>query len=232
MTDLLPPDVATNTLANFSAKNLAHVPLGYLLLLLSLVGHTVFSVLGRLYTGVAAGGGVQRIVRSIYFGSATVTPALAGEPVNVTVKPAAAGTSPGFVLRRWMVLLAVASLLTLAGVTLLITGCAGTPADRVALNVTGTQVVSVDAAMQAWRDYVLQGLATQEQVDRVHVLYDSYYAAGLTEKAAWLAYAQNSTNGPTWQRATASLIAAEGPLINFITSVLPASSAAKLKGTN
>jgi hypothetical protein len=120
-------------------------------------------------------------------------------------------------------------LLCLSGGALLLPGCS-TTADRTAITAAGTQVISVDAAMKAWADYVNQGLATQSQVDQVHALYDKYYAASLVEKAAWTAYVSGASDATAWQKAVSIVAATEKPLIDFITSLLPSSTVAQLKG--
>jgi len=81
-------------------------------------------------------------------------------------------------------------------------GCGTTPA-RTALTATGIQVVTVDAAMSAWADFVRAGYANPAQVQAVKSAYQHYYNAALAEKAAWMAYASAPTNATPAQVAQA-----------------------------
>lgn len=119
----------------------------------------------------------------------------------------------------WAVLLAGIIAIGLAGCS--------TP-QRAALTATGVQVVTVDAAMNAWGDYVRAGAATQAQVDAVKLAYQHYYQAALVEKAAWLAYASAPTNATPAQTAQAVTQAAQGPLIQLVLGFLPPDKVAAL----
>ena len=100
------------------------------------------------------------------------------------------------------------------------TGCS-TPPTRVATEIAGTQVVTVDAAMKAWADYVRAGHATQAQVDRVHALYDKYYAAALVEQAALVAYAADNIAGkPAYDAALSAVAAFSSDLITLVQSFI------------
>ncbi len=100
-------------------------------------------------------------------------------------------------------------------------GCAKNP-QAVIVAAEGATVKSVDQGMQAWRDWVVAGRATQQQVDAVKVAYNQYYGAQLGAKAAlelWV-----SSNTPESQdaatKARQSAIVAEGALISLLTDYL------------
>lgn len=99
------------------------------------------------------------------------------------------------------------------------TGCA-TPPARIATNVAGTQVITVDAAMNAWRDWVIAGHATQAQVDRVKALYRKYYAAALIEQRGLETYV-NTKDETAYKAALAAVAATSADLISFITQLTP-----------
>lgn len=103
------------------------------------------------------------------------------------------------------------------------TGCA-TPPLRVANSAANVQIDSVNAAMDAWGDYVRSGKATQAQVDKVHAAYDKYYSALKVEKDAMLAY-QGAASDPAsagdlkskWDEAKDSLSNAIGDTLAMIS---------------
>jgi hypothetical protein len=114
---------------------------------------------------------------------------------------------------KWIVL---SVLLGLA--VLLPTGCSSTP-EAVATQAAGTQVLTVDAAMKGWADWVNQGRATQEQVDKVRDLYMTYYIAAKAEEKALIAYVGSSTNNPAsvdWPAAARAVQAAQADLLALI----------------
>lgn len=109
-------------------------------------------------------------------------------------------------------------------------GCQA-PADRIAVNAAGTVVITVDAAMKAWKAQVVAGKATQAQVDTVKDAYQKYYLATMLERDALIAYEQSKseTAQSNWQKATSIAQASFGNLVNLITQFLPADKAAALK---
>lgn len=98
------------------------------------------------------------------------------------------------------------------------TGCGSTP-QATATHVAGAQVLTVDAAMQAWAEWVNAGYATQAQVDAVRDAYMTYYIAAQAEKKTLLASVQGTDpNAPkdAWQTAASAARAAQNDLIALI----------------
>lgn len=114
-------------------------------------------------------------------------------------------------------------------------GCK-TPPDRVAVTSAETVVITVDAAMQAWREQVVAGKATQTQVEAVRSAYNKYYAASLVERDALRVYATANTNSVPLtfttglQTAVGAALSAKTDLLNLVTQFLPANKVAALKG--
>ena len=80
--------------------------------------------------------------------------------------------------------------------TCLIQGCGSTPV-TVAVNTERATIPIVNAAMFAWKDWVVAGNATQAQVDAVKDAYNKYLLAQYTASNACVAYfttAASSTN--------------------------------------
>jgi hypothetical protein len=112
-------------------------------------------------------------------------------------------------------------LFTFAGCSF--TGCS-TPALRIANSAAATQIDTVNAAMNAWGDYVRSGNATQAQVDRVHAMYDEYYKAVRIERDAMLAYQAVTSDSADaadlktkWDNAKDSLSAIISGVIQMIS---------------
>lgn len=104
-------------------------------------------------------------------------------------------------------------------------GCQSKP-EVVALKVAGTQVLTVDSAMQAWADWVRAGNASQGQVDAVKAAYEKYYVAAQGEHKALAAYVQarsltNAPPGPEvdYHAAVVALSAAQADLLSLITLI-------------
>ena len=109
-----------------------------------------------------------------------------------------------------------------------VSGCKSTPEAKL-YKTTGTVIITVDAAMNAWGDYVRAGLATPEQQMMVKQKYDTYFQFMKTEEAAVMAYKLNlDTNGLA--KASAAVTAATPGVINLILTFLPSDRVAKLKG--
>ena len=64
-----------------------------------------------------------------------------------------------------------------------LTGCT-TGTNNIAVKTEAGLIPSVNVAMSLWADRVNSGKATQVQVDKVHQLYDVYYAGQLKIKDA------------------------------------------------
>lgn len=99
-----------------------------------------------------------------------------------------------------------------------LTGCKSPEAT--AYKVDGTIITTVDAAMMAWRDYVLAGKATQTQVDTVKAAYRRYYDAELIFEQGVIAY-KSAPDDSKLKLAQATVVAAEQPLIDLVKSFLP-----------
>lgn len=70
------------------------------------------------------------------------------------------------------------------------TGCQ--TAGNATVKAEGAVVLTVDAAMKGWKDWVMAGHATQAQVDKVKALYNEYYAAQLLAKQTLVDFLQVS----------------------------------------
>ena len=99
-------------------------------------------------------------------------------------------------------------------------GCASF--ERNAYRVVGTTTTLVDAAMNAWGDYVRSDAATAEQEAKVKATYMKYQLTGATAKAVIDSYRKNLL---TENEVNAALKAASenaAALIDLIVSFLPA----------
>lgn len=119
-------------------------------------------------------------------------------------------------MKKMMVMLVVAAALLLP--------CAGCKTSPVKLATQSEVVVvqTVDSAMQAWKDYVEMGLASQREVDLVKVNYQRYYNAQLVAKAALSVWVENkdATAEVAWQNAQASVTEAKNALLDSVTSLM------------
>ncbi len=105
---------------------------------------------------------------------------------------------------------------------------------------TRVALVTVDASMAAWSEYVHSGKASPDQVAKVHAAYDKYWATVLVARQVALAVkmAESDTNQVNQattaknqlQEAIAALNASEPELISLILQLLPVKKAAELKG--
>lgn len=114
----------------------------------------------------------------------------------------------------------------------LLTFCACKNPELAAYRLTGTVVVTVDKAMDAFADAWVAGLVTPEQKKQVDGAYDRYYAAVQVERAAITAYKANQASGGTntLNVAVAALTSAEGDVLFLIYQFLPPAKVAQLKG--
>lgn len=80
-------------------------------------------------------------------------------------------------------------LLTLGILCALAVGCANP--EQTAYRVIGTTIVSVDAAMNGWGDYVRAGKATPEEQMSVRTAYEKYQNAKRAAQAGIMAYKVN-----------------------------------------
>lgn len=100
-------------------------------------------------------------------------------------------------------------------------GCQ-TTAGNVVAKAEGAIIISVDVGMQAWKDYVDAGYATQAQVDAVKAAYTNYYEAQKVAEKALVTYLETAqspvalTNKEILQKATEAASAASANLINLI----------------
>lgn len=99
------------------------------------------------------------------------------------------------------------------------TGCQSTP-ERVALNVSGSIIYTVEAAMRSWADAVHQGLVTREQEYEVEFRYNQYLLAKGSVKQALLSWIDRPEQGPMFDAAIEALQSAEGKLIELINTFL------------
>lgn len=101
-----------------------------------------------------------------------------------------------------------------------------------AYRLTGTVVVTVNDAMNAFADAWVAGLVTPQQKVQVDQAYDRYYAAVQIERAAITAYKSNQVGGGTntLNVAVAALTSAEGDVLFLIYQFLPPAKVAQLKG--
>lgn len=105
---------------------------------------------------------------------------------------------------------------------MLLPGCGSTP-EATATHIAGAQVSAVDAALQAWGEWVRAGNATQAQKDAVKSAYDKYFAVATAEKHALEAYVSakaedTNADGSTYAAALAVAKAAQFDLLNLITT--------------
>lgn len=110
--------------------------------------------------------------------------------------------------------------LILSGTCIFIQGCATTTTGKI-IQSEGVIITSVDTGMMMWRDQVVAGKATQQQVDNVHKYYDDYYAAQLIAKAALEKYVtKTDTNEVDVVTANTAVANAETTLLNLLNSYI------------
>jgi hypothetical protein len=99
----------------------------------------------------------------------------------------------------------------------LLAGCGTTPGN-VAYRSEGTTILTVDAGMRAWADYVAQEKASPGELDAVRNAYERYYAAQMTVKAALELYlaTANPDNADALSKLTAAAAEQSTALINLI----------------
>ena len=100
---------------------------------------------------------------------------------------------------------------------------------QTSIKSTRIAVITIDAAMQAWAEYANAGLATPEQIAKVHIAYGRYYAAIESARTATLAY-KASGNTNSLQRALSAVASAEPQVVQLIIQFLPPEKAVKLQG--
>lgn len=142
------------------------------------------------------------------------------DPPAVTPPPA--NKSGTIVNNLFMIPLA----LLILGAPLVTTGCKTTPAVA-AYKAEGVVITTVDAAMQAWAEYIKSGHGTQAQLDTVKADYETYYNAQLIVKVTIQKYilltnqSQDTTQAAAdLATANASLSTAETALITIINTFL------------
>lgn len=121
-------------------------------------------------------------------------------------------------------------LLLLMAVLAVSYGCANP--ELAAYRTTGTVVVTVNDAMNAFADAWVAGMVTQQQKAQVDAAYDKYYAAIQVQRVAVAAFKANQAQGGTntLNIAVASLASAEGNILSLIYQFLPPAKVAALKG--
>jgi len=92
--------------------------------------------------------------------------------------------------------------------------------ETVAYKVTGATVLTVDAAMNAWGDYVRAGRATDAQQAKVREVYGKYLAAIQLERAAVLSYKANGDTNAI-SRVIGTVSASSSEVIGLIQAFLP-----------
>lgn len=157
-----------------------------------LYGQTVLlatMVLGRIFTAIKNQGGLVGIYRAVVFG---VTPT-ADKPATTVVEK-------------------VPALLLIAGLAMAAaSGCVSNPAGRALATATTT----VDAAMQSWAVYVVDGKATPQQEAVVKDAYTKYQAVELLAEKAYLE-ATKTGDYTGFDRAKLALAASQLYLIQVI----------------
>lgn len=127
---------------------------------------------------------------------------------------------------------AMAILLLLASTPLLYLGCKNLETNT--YKATGVVIISVDAAMKAWGDYVraYQGTVRSVPLDNqrtVKAAYDKYYAAVQLERSAITAY-KTGTDTNALIRVLGIVEGASAEVIRLIETFLPPDRLAALKG--
>jgi hypothetical protein len=100
---------------------------------------------------------------------------------------------------------------------------------QTSIKSTRVAIITIDAAMQAWAEYVNSGKATPEQISKVHLAYGRYYAAIESARAATIAY-KTSNNTNDLQRTLIAVAAAQPQVLNLILQFLPTEKVVKLQG--
>lgn len=105
----------------------------------------------------------------------------------------------------------------------LFVGCSTTPV-QATIKSEGILIVSVDAGMNAWHDYVVDhltdGKVTQKQIDIVKQAYNTYWNAQQVAKAAIKLALKDPTKQSDVDSANASLKTAEASLISILNQYL------------
>lgn len=109
----------------------------------------------------------------------------------------------------------------LATLALSNSGCFSTTTGKV-VQAEGVIITSVDVGMKSWKDYVVAGKATQNQVDTVKKYYDIYYNAQLASKAALEKYVASKSADDLAATTTASdaVNQAEAGLLTLLNGYL------------
>ena len=97
-----------------------------------------------------------------------------------------------------------------------VTGCQSE--NRAAYVATGSVIVTVDAAMSAWGDYVRAGKATRDDQIRVRDIYLKYQAAIAIERDAVLA-AQATKDDGALRQALAVVAASQSDVIALVQTL-------------
>lgn len=101
--------------------------------------------------------------------------------------------------------------------------------ESTAYKATGTVIITVDNAMQAWGDYVRTGVASVEQQQQVKDVYDKYYQSVMIERDAVISYKTNPDTNALL-RVVGAVSASSADVIGLIIKFLPPPAVAKLKG--
>jgi hypothetical protein len=192
---------------------------------------TVFGLLGGIGAAVAMVDGLPHwllISARVAAAAGVAGLGLAARDNNKTSEQVGAGTTATFggSPSRLVSLLLAATILTglVAGGSL-VGGCGTTP-QKVAYATAGTTVVTVDAAMSAWGDYVKAYHPPATQEAQVKAMYEHYQASMVVVVDANQLYVtlagSGSTNSPPAQAAalSASAVAAQAfaDLLNLLRS--------------
>jgi len=121
----------------------------------------------------------------------------------------AAATKPGATI-------GLVLLLGLSGATL--SGCA--TAQQTAYKSEGAAIITVDAAMSAWGDYVRAGKADAITQAKVKQAYDLYFKAMQVNRDATLAYVANKTDAGPAQASLIAVSASAGDLIALVQQII------------
>src|SRR5947209_3517875 len=101
--------------------------------------------------------------------------------------------------------------------------------ETAAYRTIGTVIVTVDSAMNAYRDACRSGLIASNLQEQVHAAYDTYHQALLMESNAVVTLKSTGNTKPIYQ-AAALVTATSAQVIGLVQQFLPADRLLKLKG--
>lgn len=163
-------------------------------------------ILGRVIQAIRTGGGLKSILASIWLGTNHPKPPVA----NATNGTTAAGDKSTIVP-----LLLLGALL--AGCAPCLTGCKATPA-KAAVNASDTSRITVEHALGAWNDYIIQFHPPVSQQAQVRAAWEKYKAAQLVVLDAALIYKE--TNDAAAGQKLNAAIANAGNTLNDLLKLI------------